>query len=85
MWTMKKKILYLQVGKEFTVRADHKNKKSESYRMHCYQIKAKMRLTFKQNRSFFFSCKTDYKLCSIKLTKLLLHIYINFVPENSLI
>lgn len=35
-----------QVAKEFSVKADNKNKKFESYRIHCYQIKAKMQLIF---------------------------------------
>lgn len=49
-----KNILYLQVAKEFSVKADNKNKKFESYRIHRYQIKAKMRLIFKHYRRFFF-------------------------------
>lgn len=28
---------YLQVVKEFSIKADNKNKEFESYRVHCYQ------------------------------------------------
>lgn len=59
MQTMKK---HPQVAKEFSVKADNKNKKFESYRIHWDQIKAKMRLIFKPYRRIFFLYKADYKL-----------------------
>lgn len=44
--------LYLQVAKEFSIKADNKNKGFESYRVHCYQTELKMRLIFKHYRRF---------------------------------
>lgn len=48
--------LYLQVAKEYSIKADNKNKEFESYSVHGYQTEPKMRLIFKHYRRFFSLC-----------------------------